>query len=480
MGTVAAMADAARPILGDRHMSDVEALMWNLEKDPFLASTFGNVTVLDEPPDIDRLRRRMARALHVVPRLRQRVVPSFGRLAPPEWRDDPDIDLEHHVRRVALPEPGSMRQLLDLAATFVHSPLDRTRPLWEFAVVEGLEGGRAALLQKLHHTITDGEGGVRMSVEFIDFSRDQADPDPISEADLAAEAAEAAGQPTNVFAAAADAAAHDIRRLVGIGRRLAQGTLDLATHPDRVPRLAGELAATVQSGARQLAVVDPAHSPLWTERSLRRRIEVLRVPLDDAKRAAKALGGSVNDLFVAAAAGGAGAYHRAHDVDVEALRISMPVSTRGDGSMGGNAFSPARILVPCGDVDPVTRFAQVRDLLGVAKRERALKLAGSFAGALNVLPTSMLVRLARQQVETVDFTTSNVRGAPFDLFVAGAKIEANYPIGPLAGTAFNITTLSSSGWLDMGVNIDVAAIEDTELLRRCLEEAFAELVAAGS
>jgi hypothetical protein len=99
------------------------------------------------------------------------------------------------------------------------------------------------------------------------------------------------------------------------------------------------------------------------------------------------------------------------------------------------------------------------------------------AGLVNVLPTSLLVRVARQQVETVDFTTSNVRGAPFDLFIAGAKIEANYPIGPLAGTAFNITTLSSSGWLDMGVHIDLAAIDDPELLRTCLEESYAELLA---
>ena len=106
-------------------------------------------------------------------------------------------------------------------------------------------------------------------------------------------------------------------------------------------------------------------------------------------------------------------------------------------------------------------------------------MAETFAGILTSLPSPLLLRLARQQVETVDFATSNVRGAPFDLYIAGAKIEANYPMGPTGGTAFNLTTLSSAGWLDMGVNIDLAAIDEPELLRTCLIDAYAELLAAG-
>ncbi|MGI8662449.1 MAG: wax ester/triacylglycerol synthase domain-containing protein [Acidimicrobiales bacterium] len=468
------MADrGTRPVRGDRRMSDVEALMWNLEKDPHLSSAFANVTVLDSTPDLGRFRARMERAMQIVPRLRQRVVAGLGRLAPPEWHNA-DVDLDYHVRRVALAGDGSMRDLLDLAAAFSSDPFDRTRPLWEFLVVEGLEGDRAAMLQKIHHTVTDGEGGVRMSGEFIDFSRDQPDANPIIDDDPALD-----GPPTNIVAAALDTTVHNVRRGLGVGRRVIDEAATLARNPGRVPGVAAEIAATLQSGVRQLAVTDSAHSPLWTERSLRHRIEVLRISLDDAKRASKALGGSVNDLFVAGAAGGAGAYHRAQGSDVAELRISMPVSTRGDASMGGNAFTPARVLVSC-DPDPVARFGAVRDRLSYTKQEPGLRLVQGMAGLLNVLPTSLLVRAARQQVETVDFTTSNVRGAPFDLFIAGAKIEANYPIGPLAGTAFNITTLSSSGWLDMGVNIDLAAIDDPELLRQCIEDAFAELlVAAG-
>jgi WS/DGAT/MGAT family acyltransferase len=461
-------------------MSDVEALMWNLEKDPFLASSFANVTILDQPPDPDRLRARMTHAVEVVDRLRQRVVPALGRLAPPEWHDDPDFDIDYHIRHIALPEPGSERMLFDLAAVLAAAPLDRTRPLWEFTIIDGVEGGRAALFQKIHHTVTDGEGGVRMSAEFLDFSREgQADatPSPAAREDETAVEPEPS---SNIFSTAAETAAHNLRRQLGRGRRAAEGAVGLLRHPDRVPAAGMEAVAAVQSLARQVAVTDRAHSPLWTERSLRRRFEVLRIPLDDTKRAAKALGGSVNDLFVTGAAGAAGAYHRAKDADVEDLRISMPVSTRSDRSMAGNAFTPARLLVPVDIEDPVERFGAVRDRLTVTKGERSLGMASAFAGVVNVLPTSVLVRFARQQVETVDFATSNVRGAPFDLFVAGAKIVANYPMGPTGGTAFNLTLLSSGGWLDMGVNIDLAAVDDPELLRRSLEESYAELLAAGS
>jgi len=471
---------ASRPVLGERRMSDVEALMWNLEKDPYLASSFANVTLLDQPPDPDRLRARLAHAVNVVPRLRHRVAPALGRLAPPEWQDDPNFDLDYHIRHIALPAPGTERTLFDLAVALAAAPLDRTRPLWEFTIIDGVGDG-AALFQKIHHTVTDGEGGVRMSAEFLDLSREGNPLEPATSAVTPAEPPDETSDepPANLFSTASETAAHNLRRGLGFGRRAIGGAAALLLHPARIPAAGMETAASVQSLARQMAVTDRAHSPLWIERSLRRRFEVLRIPLDDTKRASKALGGSVNDLFVAGAAGAAGAYHRAKGADVDELRISMPVSTRTDHSMGGNAFTPARVLVPVGAADPVERFSAVRERLTVTKSERSLGMAESFAGFANVLPTSVLVRFARQQTETVDFATSNVRGAPFDLYVAGAKIVANYPMGPTGGTAFNLTLLSSGGSLDMGLNIDVAAIDDAELLRSCLEESYAELLAAG-
>jgi diacylglycerol O-acyltransferase / wax synthase len=453
-------------------MTDVEALMWALEKDPHLSASIANVTVFDRLPDPERLRRRMARALQIVPRLRQRVVPGLGRLAPPEWADDPDVDLSFHIRHLALPAPGSLRQLLDLAAVLYADPFDRTRPLWEFVLVDGLEGGRGAMVQKLHHTVTDGEGGVRMSEQFVDLARDAPDPPPV---DVPVEPAPDRG----IAAAAAATFGHGVRRMAGVGGRTVSELAGMARSPGRLVATAGAVADAATSLARQVVVTERARSPLWTERSLRRRIEVLRVPLDEARRSSKALGGSINDFFVAGAAGGAGAYHRAFGAEVDELRISMPVSTRTDRSAGGNAFTPARVLVPAGIEDPVERFTAVHERLGRVKGEPALDLAEALAGVVALLPTSVLVRAARSQVETVDFTASNVRGAPFDLYIAGGKILANYPIGPTAGTAFNLTLLSSGGNLDMAAHVDTVAVEDPELLRRCLEGAYEELLAAG-
>ena len=452
-------------------MSDVEALMWTLEKDPHLSSTFANVTIFDRPPDVDRLRRRLERAVAIVPRLRQRVLPGLGRLAPPAWGDDPEIDLDRHVLRVALPSPGTERQLFDLAARLAAEPFDRSRPLWRFTVIDGLEGGRAAMVQQIHHTITDGEGGVRMSAEFIDIERDATPPDPvpIPRSDD--------GRPLGGDDLL-DVAGHLARRTAGIARRAVGDAAFLAVHPSRLVSTAGATAGMAQSLARQALPSDGARSPIWQHRTLGRRLDVLRVPLDDAKRAAKALGGSVNDVFVTAVAGGAGAYHRDRGHDIDELRMAMPVSTRTKGNRTGNAFAPTRTLVEVGP-DPKARFEAIRERLAVTKTERALSAAAGLAGVLNLLPTSVLVGFARKGVETVDFTTSNVRGAPFDLYIAGARIEANYPLGPVAGTAFNATTLSVAGSLDVGVHTDTGAVDDPEALRDAIQASFDELLKLG-
>ena len=130
-------------------MNDAEAIMWAVESDPFLRTDFTNVTVLESAPDFDQLRAGLERAIDAFPPLRQRVArPPLG-LAPPQWADDSDFDLTYHLRRLSLPPPGEQRQLLDLAAQLAAMPLDRARPLWELTVVEGLGGGRAAVLQRL-------------------------------------------------------------------------------------------------------------------------------------------------------------------------------------------------------------------------------------------------------------------------------------------------------------------------------------------
>lgn len=470
-------------------MSDLEALMWNIEKDPHLSSTIANVTLLDRPADLERFRARMTDAVRRIPRLRQRVVPGLGRLAPPMWQDDPSFDIDFHVRRDGLPAGATDRDLLNFATRYWQAPFDRTRPLWAFTLVDGLPGGRGAIVQKMHHTITDGVGAMRMSEQFIDLERDPADAaarrGPARKGrrtdddhpDHELEPPSDPG-PTNFFATVADTAAHVARRSAGAAQRGVTETAHVLAHPSDWGAVGSAGIETARSVVRQGLISDRAHSPLWTERTLWRRMEVLSVPMDDAKRMAKAHDGSINDFFVTGAARGAGAYHRAKGAAVDELRMAMPVSTRADTSAAGNSFAPSRVLVPVDIDDPIEQFEAVKARLARTKAERAFSVLEGLAGLMNVLPTSVLVRMARQQTETIDFTTSNVRGGPLPLYIAGALIEANYPLGPLAGTAFNLTLLSYDGALNMGLAIDTGAVDDTELLRTSLEEAYAELIAA--
>lgn len=452
-------------------MSDVESLMWNLDADPVLSSTFANLTFFDRPLDPDRLRRRLWRASRAIPRLRRRVVEGFGP-STPTWEDDPTFDLDRHLRWVRLPEGATDADARALAVEMAATPFDRARPLWEFVVVEGLPDGRAAMVQKMHHTITDGEGGIKMSLAFIDLERDAPEPPPLDD-----------GPPPSArppWAGAVDAVGGLARRGADTAGRVVETAGEWARDPLHVASLLASLpaetAATTRSLVRQLGVVDSHRSPLWDARSLDRQLETFAVSLADVKEAATRLGGSVNDLFVAAAAGGAGAYHRRHGVGVAELRMSMPVSTRTDRAPGGNAFTPTRVLVPLTS-DPRRRFAEVHERLAVTKAERAMGLTATLAGLVNLLPQPVLVRLARQQVMTVDFASSNVRAAPFDLFIAGALMTASYPLGPIAGTAWNLTTMSYRGVLDLGLHVDRAAVDDPTALRRDIEASFAELIA---
>lgn len=462
-------------------MSDLEALMWSLESDPHLSSNFAVLSFYDTAPEPDRLRRRMWRTSRVIPRLRRRVTAGLGPLANPAWEEDPDFDLDRHLRTVTLPAGGTDADARALAADLAAEPFDRTHPLWQFTVIEGLPDGRAAMVQKMHHTITDGEGGIRMSVEFIDLDRDAPEPPPIDDGPPAP----ATGRSWPILRLAADvvgALGETTRHNAETARHLVGGVVDLTCHPAQLAStLAGlpaDAAATTRSLVRQLGVVDPHRSPVWNERSLDRRLETFEVSLAEVQTAAHALGGSVNDLFVAAAAGGAGTYHRRFGSDVPELRMSMPVSTRTDHRSGGNAFTPTRVLVPTG-ADPRRRFAEIHERLSVTKTERAASLAASLAGLVNLLPRPVVIRMARQQVMTVDFATSNVRAAPFDLYMAGARMTGNFPLGPVAGTAWNLTTMSYRGQLDCGLHVDPAAVAEPAQLRADIEAAFAALVALG-
>ncbi|CAB4619866.1 unannotated protein [freshwater metagenome] len=451
----------------EKRMSDTESLMWRLEKDPYLASTFANITILDRAPNMDALVARMERTALLFPRLRRRVMPAPGNFGNPTWVDDPSFDIRYHVRHISLAEPGDMRQLLDLVTLLVADPFDRSRPLWHFIVIDGLAGGRSALVQKLHHTVTDGQGGVELSMHYLDLQRN---PEPLPALDPAiANAAHNVVEP-DATEALRGAMSDSLRLPLSVLRQVR----DVLADPSLIGTIGSSTSATVKGLIAQLNETDAARSPLWTARSIRRRMETTRVSYHDMRGAAKEMGGTLNTAFVTAAAHAAGKYHQQLGAPVESLRASMAISTRTDGS-GSNAFTLARMLVPTSDMPLPERFAAINEILVAAREGSASGSLEAIATVSTVMPTSIITRLARAQAETVDFATSNVRGAGVPLFVAGAQLLENYPVGPLGGVAFNVTLMSYLGSLDVGINIDEAAVESPALLRDSLVESFQEM-----
>lgn len=464
----------AREVRGGSTLSGMESVMWRLEADHALSAAFGTVSFLDRAPDRRRLEQRMARAVAAVPRLRQRIRPAPVPGLPPSWEDDPGLDLAAHLRWVELdPTPAADADALDAAARLVATPFEPDRPLWEFRVLTGLPGGRAALIQRMHHAVTDGEGGVRLSEQFIDAERDAPEPPP--DAFVGPDAVEP--HPTWVERAVVTVtgAATDVARGTVAAARW---TVDGLADPERFARAGGDAVEAVSSLRRQLLVVDAAHSPLWAGRSTDRRLVVATLPFGPIRAAATEAGVSVNVVFVTAVLRGAAAYHRAKGEPVDQLRAAVPVSTRHDGSAGGNAFSPMRALLPSGDgLTAAAHLHQVADRLAGTTHERSTTLMGSLAGAAELVPTPVLVSLFRRQAATIDVVTSNLRTAPFPLYVAGARIEATYALGPIMGTPVNVTMMSYADQVDLGIHVDPAAIDDPDLLRDTIVGAFHEVSA---
>jgi len=474
-------------------MSGFESLMWELERDPQLSSAFANLTMFDRPPNRAAFTTRMGRATVAVPRLRQRVVATHNPLGHPAWVEDPDFDLDHHLRWVDLGGAADERELYDLAATLMRQPFDRERPLWEFVTIEGLADGRAAMLQRLHHTITDGEGGIRLSVEFLDFQRD---PDQASSPRRRSGRTAAAGRddradrdegeplaqpPADVIdddAIGTDATATGTGIWAWSTAALGGAAAAVTNTAAATTRRGSELTSMARSTLRQVTV-GSHRSTLWNERSLQRWLGTAVLSLEDVRDAAHELGGSVNDLFICGAADAAGRVHADAGQPVGELRVSMPISTRHDRSMGGNAFSPTQMLVPTGEMSAAERFAAIHEILGAVKSEHAIDALAGVADAASLLPSAAVVRTGQHLAGAVDFVCSNVRAAPFDLFIGGALMEANYPLGPLAGTAFNLTTMSYRGWLYLGLVTDPAAIENPEELLGELRRSYAELLRIG-
>jgi WS/DGAT/MGAT family acyltransferase len=458
-------------------MSDSDALLWNNERDPMLRSTIASVLLLDRAPDEGRFRQALDRALERIPRLRQRVVLDPFAVAPPRWSLDPHFDLTYHVRRIGAPGKGSLRELLDLAAPIAMQAFDKDRPLWEFTLVEGLEQGRHALVMKLHHSVSDGVGLVRMTSSLVERSRE---PDPSRPGRARSVGEEAlSSRERGPFEEGLEALRYRAGADIARGSRLAgavrRGLVDAARDPVDALRGAASLASSI---ARTLRPVSEPLSPLMRARSLGVRLDAFATPLAELRRAAKAVGGTLNDAFVAAVAGGLRQYHARHACAVGELRMTMPINLR-EGEHGrdaGNQFAPARLAVPIGIADPAERMRAIRACVTAARSEPALPISEAIAGVLGRLPRALALPLMGSMLKAIDFVTSNVPGPPFPVYVAGAHVEQMFGFGPLSGAALNATLFSYDGELQFGINTDPAAVRDPELFVECLERGVAEVL----
>jgi diacylglycerol O-acyltransferase len=467
-------ADVTDELRYESRMSDSDALMWTIEKDPLLRSTITAVSLLDGPVDAERFREKVDRASRAIPRLRQRVVGNPYSLAPPRWEVDPNFDLGYHLRRVNVGGAGGEPEVLELAQWVGMQGFDRARPLWEMYLVDGMAEGRAALIQKLHHAITDGVGSIQIALTLFDLERDPADPGALPDAPMA----HVLGSMERLVDGAAYVARRRLRSLQRSVGAITGGLREALADPVHAAR---SLTDTVGSVGRLLAPATEQLSPVMADRSLSVRFATLVRPLDDLRKAAKAADGKLNDAFVAAVAGGLQRYHLQLGAPVEALRMTMPISIRTEATKGvaGNQFVPARFPVPMTIHDPVERMVAIRELVTAQRGEPALALTEPLAGLLNRLPTSVTTGVFGGMLRGVDFVTSNVPGAPVPLFAAGAEIIQQFPFGPLSGAAANITLLS---WLDqvcIGINVDPASVTDPEAFHACLAEGFDEVIAAG-
>jgi diacylglycerol O-acyltransferase len=472
-----ASRDRRPHVVYDDWMSDSDALMWHIERDPMLRSTVLSAWILDRAPDDARFRATLERTERMVPRLHQRVVEDPLGVAAPRWEADPFFDVDYHVRRLRCPGNGTMREFLDLGAPVMMQAFDKDRPLWELHCVDGLEGGRCGIMMKVHHAMSDGVGMVRMTEGLVERSRDarhkvlapedREDTVPVERGELF----QIGGA---VLHRASTALDRGRRAAAAVGRGLSRA----AGHPLET---AGELLETLESVGRLVRPASEPMSPLWRARSLSQHLDVLEFPLDALKSAARAADCTLNDVFVGAVAGGLARHHEQLGAPVDALRMSMPINLRsGEGARtAGNQFVPARFAVPTDIKDPRKRLQVIHDLVRRQRDEPGLGLTQEISAAINVLGEAAATRVTGAMMKALDFVTSNVPGPPFPVYMSGARIERMYPFGPTAGAAVNITLFSYDGIAGIGITADRAAVGDTEALAGNLRAGFHEVMALG-
>jgi WS/DGAT/MGAT family acyltransferase len=454
-----------------RRLSPLETIMWRVGHDPVLTMSVGTLLLLDRSPGRSALVERLASAVEQAPRLTWRPDDPSRSHVRPSWVEDDDLELGPHVRELAVPAPGDLRQVLDLAALLLATPFAAGRPPWDVTLIDGLDGERAALFLRADHVVTDGLGGRSLTTLLLD------------------EGPAATGVATVASAPAAEVADGAVLAgPAGPGRRpgtltltidLAKAARPVATGLSAVTRLNPVDAVvrrlqrgleTASSVSRQLVVVDGPYADLPTGDSATSRFEALSVP--GARRAALALGGSRNDLLVAATASGLGRYLEHAGQTCTALRMAAPAGRVRPGGFGGNSFAPIRLVVPTGTEHPGPQFGVVAERLAAARHEPAARLTDTLAAAISRLPARLLVPALHAQAGSIDFVASALPGLRGPRQLCGATITAGYPFGPRLGSPVNVTAFGNDDRLDIGIAVDPVAVADPEALVECLASSF--------
>lgn len=456
-------------------LSGLDSLFLHLEtaRTPMHAAAIGvyeagPLSAPDGGVRIDDLRRRIARRLDEVPKLRQRVRHVPLGLAPPVWEDDPHFDVANHVRHTAVPAPGGDAELLALCAELLSWQLDFAHPLWELWVVEGLAGGRVAIFEKFHHAMADGLAGTQLALALLDARPDVGEPPPASATPwLPAAPRRPIGR-----------GVHDLGERAGEMARAAGTAINALVHPIR----AWHAAATVIDGLRS-AFAPPVLAPRLSVNAAvgqHRRLAVVRQDLDELQAAAHREGVTVNDLLLTAVAGGLQALFAKRGQPTTAVHALVPVGLEhpGVGELGNEVSAMVvRLPVDSDDVDKV--LAEVASHSAAAKAHHQSSAAHVLIETLDALPEAAIEAAGRfvQHQPFVNLVVTNVPGPPFALYAMGARMLEAIPVVPIAGNlSVGVAAFSYDHSFTVGINADRDACPDVEVLAAGIEDTFLALV----
>ncbi len=445
-----------------------------LQEGPSSHMHVGGLTLLEGPPPaLEEFLEQIRRRLHLVPRYRHKLASTHTALdsSRPVWVDDPNFNLEYHVRHTALPAPGDWEQLCNLTARIFSQQLDRSKPLWEMWLIEGLREDRFALISKTHHSLIDGIAGVDLATVLFDLSPT---PPPVRHSGRPWQPHREPGT-LELLAAGA-------RGALRAGAELLAGAADALAHPDHALHSAREAAEGV--GEIVWAVLNPAPpTPLNVDIGPHRRFVGVGSPLADFKLVKNAFDCTVNDVVLAVVAGALRDFLLDRGVRTEGLemRALVPVSVRAEDEhhQMGNRIVVMRGPLPVYMADPLQRLRFVkREMDGLKESKQALG-AEVIAGAQNFAPPTILAQASRLNFSTRLFNliVTNVPGPQFPLYVLGRRMLEAYPVAFLPQRhALAIAIMSYNGQMNFGLLGDLDAMYDIDRFGERIAEELAALV----